>query len=67
MENQANSRTTETAIGGTVYVVESRVSDTAKESAYSKLKRLITVNTKSLSKLPDSSDKPTNINSTSSR
>ncbi|WP_016995173.1 transposon-encoded TnpW family protein [Lysinibacillus boronitolerans] len=67
MENQANSRTTETAIGGTVYVVESRVSDTAKESAYSKLKRLITVNTKSLSKLSDSSDKPTNINSTSSR
>ncbi len=67
MENQANSRTTETAIGGTVYVVESRVSDKAKESAYSKLKRLITVNTKSLSKLSDSSDKPTNINSTSSR
>lgn len=67
MENQANSRTTETAIGGTVYVVESRVSDTAKESAYSKLKRLITVNTKNLSKLSDSSDKPTNINSTSSR
>jgi hypothetical protein len=67
MENQTNSRTTETAIGGTVYVVESRVCYTAKESAYSKLKRLITVNAKSLSKLSGSSDKPTEINSTSSR
>ena len=27
MENQTNSRTTESAIGGTVYVVGSRVSD----------------------------------------
>lgn len=52
MENQSNSRTTKSDIGGTVYVVESRVSDSAKESAYSKLKRLITVNAKSLSKLP---------------
>ena len=67
MENQMNSRTTESAIGGTVYVVESRVSDSAKESAYSKLKRLITVNARSFSKLSDSSDKPTEINSTSSR
>ena len=46
MENQRNSRTTKSDIGGTVYVVESRVSDSAKESAYSKLKRLITVNAK---------------------
>lgn len=67
MENQTNSRTTESAIGGTIYVVESRVSDSAKESVYSKLKRLITVNAKSLSKLSDSSYKPTEINSTSSR
>ena len=67
MENQSNSRTTKSDIGGTVYVVESRVSDSAKESAYSKLKRLITVNAKSLSKLSDSSYKPTEINSTSSR
>ena len=37
MENQINSRTTKSDIGGTVYVVESRVSDSAKESAYSKL------------------------------
>ncbi|MEJ9279939.1 transposon-encoded TnpW family protein [Ureibacillus thermosphaericus] len=57
MENQINIHTTESAIGGTVYVVESRVSDSAKESAYSKLKRLITVNAKSLSKLSDSSSK----------
>ena len=67
MENQINSRTTKSDIGGTVYVVESRVSDSAKESSYSKLKRLITVNAKSLSKLSDSSYKPTEINSTSSR
>jgi hypothetical protein len=67
MENQSNSRTTKSDIGGTVYVVESRVSDSAKESAYSKLKRLITVHAKSLSKLSDSSYKPTEINSTSSR
>lgn len=40
---------------------------TAEENAYSKLKRLITVNAKSLSKLSDSSYKPTEINSTSSR
>ncbi len=67
MENQSNSRTTKSDIGGTVYVVESRISDSAKESAYSKLKRLITANAKSLSKLSDSSSKPTEINSTSSR
>ncbi|MGI6585063.1 MAG: hypothetical protein ACOX3L_03810 [Lutisporaceae bacterium] len=30
MENQSNSRTTKSDIGGTVYVVESRVSDSAK-------------------------------------
>ena len=46
MENQSSSRTSKSDIGGTVYVVESRVSDSAKESAYSKLKRLITVNAK---------------------
>ncbi|WP_242971613.1 hypothetical protein [Acetivibrio saccincola] len=48
-------------------MVESRISDSAKESAYSKLKRLITVNAKSLSKLSNSSNKSTEINSTSSR
>ena len=48
MENQTSSRTTKSDIVGTVYVVESRISDSAKESAYSKLKRLITVNAKSL-------------------
>lgn len=67
MENQSNSHTTKSDIGGTVYVVESRISDSAKESAYSKLKRLITVNAKNLSKLSDSSDKSMEINSTSSR
>ena len=56
-----NNATTKSDIGGTVYVVESRVSDSAKESAYSKLKRLITVNAKSLSKLSDSSNKSTDL------
>lgn len=66
MDNQTNSRITETVIDGTVYVVESWVCDTAKESAYSKLKRLITVNAKGSSKLPDCSNKSMKINSTSS-
>ncbi|MGI6570038.1 MAG: hypothetical protein ACOX27_03100 [Caldicoprobacterales bacterium] len=51
MENQSNSRTTKSDIGELRSMwCESRVSDSAKESAYSKLKRLITANAKSLSK-----------------
>ena len=42
MNNEINkSRITKTSIGGTVYIVESMVSDTAKETAYDKLKRMI--------------------------
>ncbi|MFZ2540094.1 MAG: transposon-encoded TnpW family protein [Oscillospiraceae bacterium] len=67
MESQANSRITETTINGTVYVVESRVCDTAKESTYSKLKRLITTNAKSLQKLSNSSTISAENNSTSSQ
>ena len=37
----SKSRITETSIGGTVYIVESLVSDNAKETAYTKVKRLI--------------------------
>lgn len=35
------SRITETSIGGTVYIVEASVSESAKETVYSKVKRLI--------------------------
>lgn len=47
------SRITETSIGGTMYIVESMVSDTAKETAYTKVKRLIMSNTKDLEKLSE--------------
>ena len=54
MNNEINkSRITETSIDGTVYIVESMVSDTAKETAYAKVKRLIMSNTKDLEKLSE--------------
>ena len=54
MNNEINkSRITETSIGGTVYIVESLVSDKAKETAYIKVKRLIISNSKDLIKLSD--------------
>ena len=49
----SKSRITETSIGGTVYIVESLVSDKAKETAYIKVKRLIISNSKDLIKLSD--------------
>jgi len=52
-ENSKN-RITETSIGGTVYIVESMVSDNAKETAYTKVKRLIMNNSKDLIKLSES-------------
>lgn len=67
MDTQNQSRTFETAIGGTVYVVESCVSETAKENAYTKLKRLITTNAKNLEKISGSLNKDTGINSTTSK
>ena len=67
MDTQNNSRFSETAIGGTVYVVESCVCESARESAYAKLKRLITTNAKHLEKLSDSSNKDLEINSTTSK
>ena len=48
------SRITETSIGGTVYIVESLVSESARETAYTKLKRLIMNNSKDLIKLSES-------------
>lgn len=67
MDTQNQSRIFETAIGGTVYVVESCVSEFAKESAYTKLKRLITANAYQLEKISGSSNKDTEINSTTSK
>jgi hypothetical protein len=40
MENKPVS-VTEKVIGDTLYIIESTVSDTAKETAYDKLKRMI--------------------------
>ena len=57
MDAQNQSRTFETDIGGTVYVVESCVSESAKESAYTKLKRLITANAKPYGYLKNPEDK----------
>ena len=67
MDTQNQSRTFETDIGGTVYVVESCVCETAKESAYAKLKRLIIANAKHLEKSSESSNKESEINSTTSK
>jgi len=67
MDKEKNSRTTQIEIGGTVYVVESRECDAAKETAYLKLKRLITSNAKHLEKLSNNSNRYQDINSTSSR
>jgi hypothetical protein len=67
MDKEKSFRTSQTEIGGTVYVVESRECDTAKETAYLKLKRLITTNTKHLEKLSNNSNQYQDINSTSSR
>lgn len=53
MEKEQPIRITETSIGGTVYVVESKESDRAKENAYTKIKRLITTNAKGLIKVPN--------------
>lgn len=50
----SKSRATETSIGGTVYIVESLVSESARETAYTKLKRLIMNNSKDLIKLSES-------------
>jgi|LSQX01.3.fsa_nt_gb hypothetical protein len=59
------SRITETTIGGTVYIVESLVSESAKETAYTKVKRLILSNSKDLIKLSDTTQLLSEIDSTS--
>lgn len=67
MEEKPNNRITHKTIGGTVYVVESIVSDTAKESIYTKIMRLVTVDASSRIKLSESSEIYPQINSTSSK
>jgi len=67
MDKEKSFRKSQTEIGGTVYVVESRECDAAKETAYLKLKRLITSNAKHLEKLSNNSNRYQDINSTSSR
>jgi len=67
MDEKVNSRITRKSIGGTVYVVESMVSDAAKETAYDKLKRLILTGAKSRENISNCSDLYPQIHSTSSK
>lgn len=46
MDKKQNIRTTEKVIGGTVYIIESVVSENAKETVEAKVKRLILSNLK---------------------
>ncbi|WP_392654519.1 transposon-encoded TnpW family protein [Dehalococcoides sp. THU4] len=67
MSEKLNSRITRKTIGGTVYVVESMVSDTARETVYDKLKRLVLTGAKSRKNISDSSDLYPKNYSTSSK
>ena len=67
MDEKLNSRITRKTIGGTVYVVESMVSDTARETVYDKLKRLVLTGAKSRENVSDSSDLYPQNYSTSSK
>lgn len=67
MDEKPNSRITRKTIGGTVYVVESMVSDSAQETVYDKLKRLILTGAKSRENISDSSDLYPQNHSTSSK
>ncbi|MGE0903374.1 transposon-encoded TnpW family protein [Dehalococcoides mccartyi] len=67
MDEKLNSRITRKTIDGTVYVVESMVSDTARETVYDKLKRLVLTGAKSRENVSDSSDLYPQNHSTSSK
>ena len=67
MDKKSNSRITRKTIGGTVYVVESLVSDTAKETVYDKVMRLVKSDANCRIKLSDSSGLCPKIYSTSSK
>ncbi len=67
MDEKSNSRITRKAIGGTVYVVESLESETAKETVYAKVIRLVTADASCRIKLSDSSALFSQNDSTSSK
>lgn len=58
-------RITEIPIGGTVYIVEASVSDTAQETVISKVKRLILNNTDTAEKLSEQTQNQSEKDSTS--
>lgn len=57
-------RTSEKEIAGTTYIVESGECVEAKETAYSKIQRLISRNAKELDKARNNKDRLEEINST---
>lgn len=59
------SRVTEVPIGGTVYIVEASVSNTAQETVISKVKRLILNNADTAEKLSEQTQNVSEIDSTS--
>ncbi|MGI5899238.1 MAG: transposon-encoded TnpW family protein [Christensenellales bacterium] len=67
MDEKPNSRITRKTIGGTVYVVESLESDTAKETVYDKIMRLVMSDASCRIKLSGSSALSPQIDSTSSK
>ncbi len=67
IKTKKQSRIAETTIGGTVYIVESMVSDNATETAYTKVKRLILSNLKESLKLSDTLQLSSKTDSTSAK
>jgi hypothetical protein len=59
------SCTSEIPIGGTLYIVEASVSDTAQETVISKVKRLILNNTDTAEKLSEQTQNQSEKDSTS--
>jgi len=67
IDTKKQNRVTKTTISGTVYIVESMVSDNATETAYIKVKRLILSNLKEELKLSNTSHLLSEIDSTSAK
>ena len=65
MTKDGKIRTSQKEIAGTTYIVESAQCAEAKETPYSKLKRLISRNAKELEKARNSLEKYKKISSTS--
>lgn len=61
------ARITETSIGGTVYIVEALQSESAKETAYTKVKRLILNNVNERKKLSQTTHLLSEKDSTSAK